>query len=151
MIRLAALFCGLLCGTGLMLSGLFQPTLLDGFLTPDGARDLTLGLGLGLGLLAALGVAMLVLILTQRLSRPLLGGQGETLVDVPTGRALLGGVLFGLGWGLSGFFPLAAIVAIGLFAPGAAIFLASMLAGMFLHDIGANRGRFRFDRLRSSG
>jgi uncharacterized membrane protein YedE/YeeE len=147
MIRLVALFCGLLCGTGLMLSGLFQPTLLDGFLKPEGARDLTLGLGL----LAALGVAMLVLILTHRLSRRVLGGQGETLVDVPTGRALLGGVLFGLGWGLSGFFPLAAIVAIGLFAPGAAIFLASMLAGMFLHDIGANRGRFRFDRLRSSG
>jgi uncharacterized membrane protein YedE/YeeE len=147
MIRLAALFCGLLCGTGLMLSGLFQPTLLDGFLKPEGARDLTLGLGL----LSALGAGLLVLILTHRLSRPLLGGQGETLVDVPTGKALLGGVLFGLGWGLSGFFPLAAIVAIGLFAPGAAIFLASMLAGMFLHDLGANRGRFRFDRLRSSG
>jgi len=26
-----------------------------------------------------------------------------------------------------------------------------MLAGMFLHDIGANGGRFRLDRLRSSG
>ncbi len=147
MIRLAALFCGLLCGTGLMLSGLFQPTLVDGLLKPEGARDLTLGLGL----LSALGAGMLVLMLTHRLSRPLLGGQGETPVDVPKGKALLGGILFGLGWGLSGFFPLAAIVAIGLFAPGAAIFLASMLAGMFIHDIGANRGRFRFDRLRSSG
>jgi uncharacterized membrane protein YedE/YeeE len=147
MIRLAALFCGLLCGTGLMLSGLFQPTLLQGFLQPDGARDLTLGIGL----LSVLGAGVLVLTLTHRLSRPLLGGQGETPVDVPTGKALLGGVLFGFGWGLSGYFPLAAIVAIGLFAPGAAIFLASMLAGMFLHDIGANRGRFRLGRLRSSG
>lgn len=147
MIRLAALFCGLLCGTGLMLSGLFQPTLLQGLFTPDGARDLTLGIGL----LAVLGAGLLVLALTHRLSRPLLGGQGETLVDAPTGKALLGGVLFGFGWGLSGFFPLAAIVALGLFAPGAAIFLASVLAGMFLHDIGANRGRFRLDRLRSSG
>jgi uncharacterized membrane protein YedE/YeeE len=147
MIRLAALFCGLLCGTGLMLSGLFQPKLLQGFLTPDGAWDLTLGIGL----LSVLGAGALVLALAHRLSRPLLGGQGETLVDVPTGKALLGGVLFGFGWGLSGFFPLAAIVAIGLFAPGAAIFLASMLAGMLLHDIGANGGRFRLDRLRSSG
>lgn len=147
MIRLAALFCGLLCGTGLMLSGLFQPTLLQGFLKPDGAWDLTLGIGL----LSVLGAGVLVLALTHRLSRPLLGGQGETLVDAQTGKALLGGVLFGFGWGLSGFFPLAAIVAIGLFAPGAAIFLASMLAGMFLHDIGANRGRFRLGRLRSSG
>lgn len=147
MIRLAALFCGLLCGTGLMLSGLFQPTLLQGFWTPYGARDLTLGIGL----LSVLGAGLLVLALTHRLPRPLLGGQGETRVDAPTGKALLGGVLFGLGWGLSGFFPLAAIVAIGLFSPGAAIFLASMLAGMLLHDIGANGGRFRLDRLRSSG
>lgn len=147
MIRLAALFCGLLCGTGLMLSGLFQPTLLQDLFTPDGARDLTLALGL----LSALVAAAMVLALTRRLSRPLLGGQSETPVDAPTGKALLGGLLFGFGWGLSGFFPLAAIVAIGLFAPGAAIFLASMLAGMLLHDIGANGGRIRFDRLRSSG
>jgi uncharacterized membrane protein YedE/YeeE len=147
MIRLAALFCGLLCGTGLMLSGLFQPTRLQGFLTPDGARDLTLGIGL----LSVWGAGLLVVTLTHRLSRPCLGGQGETMVEAPTGKALLGGVLFGFGWGLSGYFPLAAIAAIGLFAPGAAIFLASMLVGMLLHDIGANGGRIRFDRLRSSG
>ncbi|MFN7596895.1 MAG: DUF6691 family protein [Cereibacter sp.] len=147
MIRLAALFCGLLCGTGLMLSGLFQPTLLRGFLTPDGPRDLTLGIGL----LSVLGAGVLILALTHRLSRPLLGGRDEALAGAPTGKALLGGVLFGFGWGLSGYFPLAAIVATGLFAPGAAIFLASMLAGMFLHDIGANGGRFRLVRLRSSG
>ena len=147
MIRLAALFCGVLCGAGLILSGLFQPSLLQGLFNPDGAPDLTLGLGL----LSALAAAALVLALTRGLSRPLLGGQGEPLVNVSTGKAVAGGVLFGLGWGLSGFFPLAALVAIGLFAPGAAIFLASMLAGMLLHDIGANGGRIRFDRLRSSG
>ena len=147
MIRLAALFCGLLCGTGLMLSGLFQPTLLRGFLTPDGAWDLTLGIGL----LSVWGAGLLVVTLTHRLSRPCLGGQGETMVEAPTGKALLGGALFGFGWGLSGYFPLAAIAAIGLFAPGAAIFLASMLAGMLLHDIGSSRGRIRFDRLRSNG
>ena len=147
MIRLAALFCGVLCGAGLILSGLFQPALLQGLFNPDGAPDLTLGLGL----LSALAAAALVLALTRGLSRPLRGGQGEPLVNVSTGKAVAGGVLFGLGWGLSGFFPLAALVAIGLFAPGAAIFLASMLAGMLLHDIGANGGRIRFDRLRSSG
>jgi hypothetical protein len=147
MIRLAALFCGLLCGAGLILSGLFQPTLLPGLLNPDGARDLTLGLGL----LSAFGAAAMVLALTRGLSRPLLGGQGEPLVHAPTGKAVAGGVLFGLGCGLSGFFLLAALVAIGIFAPGAAVFLASMLAGIILHDIGANRGRIRLDRLRSSG
>ena len=94
MIRLAALFCGLLCGTGLMLSGLFQPTLLQGLFTPGGARDLTLALGL----VSALVAAAMVLALARGLSRPLLRGQGETPGDAPTGKALLGGLPVSSPW-----------------------------------------------------
>ncbi len=147
MIRLAALLCGLICGTGMILSGLFQPTLLWGLGSSEGAGGLTLGLGL----LSAFCAAALVIALTRTLSRPVLGGPGEPMGDTPTPKALAGGVLFGFGWGLCGYFPLSAIVAIGLFAPGAAIFLASVVAGMILHDLGANGGRLRLDRLRSGG
>jgi len=147
MIRLAALFCGLLCGVGLILSGLFQPGLLQDLLSPDGVGDMTLGLGL----LSAVGVAALVLVLTRGLSLPLLGGENERPAAGQTGKAVVGGVLFGLGWGLAGFFPLAALAALGLFAPGAAVFLASVLGGMVLHDLFANRGRFRAEGLRSRG
>ncbi|WP_291295451.1 DUF6691 family protein [Elioraea sp.] len=137
MIRLTALACGLLCGFGMVLSGLFQPSLLPDFAIPAGAW----GPALGLGLLSALCVAGIVLALTRRLPRPLFGGQNEPL-DAATGRKVVaGGVLVGLGWGLAGYIPLAAVVSLGLFAPGAAVFLTSVLVGMVLHDIVTRRDR----------
>ena len=147
MIRLAALLCGMLCGAGVILSGLFQPALLQGFASPEKAWDMSLGLGL----LSALCVAAIILALTRRLSRPLLGGAAEPIEEKRTGRTVAGGVLFGLGWGLSGYFPLAALVALGLFAPGAVIFLTSVLVGMILCDLVASGGRPRIEGLRSRG
>lgn len=130
MTRLAALACGLLCGIGLIASGLFQPSLLRGFLNPVAAWDPTLGLGL----LSALGVAVIIFTATQHLSNPVLGGEKEPITDGQVWKVVVGGVLFGVGWGLAGYYPLAALVSLGLFAPGAAIFLASVLGGVFLHD-----------------
>lgn len=136
MIRLAALACGLLCGFGMVLSGLFRPSFL-----PYGARPAEgWDPALGLGLVAALGVAGLVLALTRRFRRPLLGGEAEP-IDPASGRtAVAGGVLIGLGWGLAGYVPLAAVVSLAMFAPGAAIFLISVLGGMVLHDVLTGRG-----------
>jgi len=147
MIRLAALFCGVLCGIGLIVSGLFQPALLKGFLMPEGVWNMTLGVGLG----SAFGVAALVLALARHRTGPLLATETEPPAEGPTSKALLGGVLFGLGWGLAGYFPLAAVVALGLLAPGAVIFLTSVLGGMILFDLVANRGRLRAVGLRSRG
>ncbi len=147
MIRLAALFCGIVCGVGLILSGLFQPAFLQAFVRPAGVWDMTLGLGL----LSALVVAILVFALTRRLSGPLLGGEAEHLADKPAWKTGVGGVLFGLGWGLSGYFPLGALVALGFFAPGAAIFLSAVLFGMVAHDVVANGGRLTIEGLRARG
>jgi len=147
MIRLAALLCGMMCGAGMILSGLFQPVLLQGFAGPEGALDLSAGLGL----LSALSVAVLVFALTRRLSRPYLGGEMEPFAEGPSWKSMAGGVLFGLGWGLAGYFPLAALVALGLFAPGAAIFLTAVLCGMIVHDLVVNQGGPRREGLRSRG
>lgn len=137
MIRLVALACGLLCGIGMVWSELFRPSLLSDIATLVGPRDPTLGLGL----LSALGVSVIILALTRRLSRPLFGGEMQPVETGGGWRAVVGGLLFGLGWGLAGYFPLGAFVSIGLFAPGAAIFLASVLGGMILHDLVASRDR----------
>jgi len=55
----------------------------------------------------------------------------ETLID---GRLLTGGVLFGIGWGIGGFCPGPALVAMGSGLGSAWIFGLAMLAGMALHD-----------------
>jgi len=49
-------------------------------------------------------------------------------------RLVLGGVLFGAGWGIAGFCPGPALVALGSGMGAAGVFVAAMLAGMVLHD-----------------
>jgi hypothetical protein len=137
MIRLAALACGLLCGFGMLTSGLFRPSLLRDASSLAGTRDPTLGLGL----LAALGVAGVLMTPIGRWARPLLGGEIEPITHGSGWRVLAGAALFGFGWGLAGYHPLAALVSVGLLAPGAAIFLAALLGGMILHDLTISRGR----------
>jgi uncharacterized membrane protein YedE/YeeE len=45
-------------------------------------------------------------------------------------RLVVGSVLFGVGWGLAGFCPGPALVALGAGYAKAAVFVAAMLAGM---------------------
>lgn len=133
MIRLAAMACGLLCGIGLVLSGLFLPSRLGDLLVPGPSWDPALGVGV----LTAAAVAVGVGLLARRLRGPLLGGAFEP-VEVGAGwKGVAGGVLFGTGWALSGYVPLTALVAAGTFAPGAVVFLAAVLGGMILHDLAA--------------
>jgi hypothetical protein len=46
------------------------------------------------------------------------------------GRLVFGGLLFGVGWGLAGFCPGPAVVALGAGQTKAIVFIAAMLAGM---------------------
>jgi hypothetical protein len=68
-------------------------------------------------------------------------GRGRPLLaerfHLPTGqdidvRLVGGAALFGAGWGLGGFCPGPAVTALALAAPGTLIFVAAMLAGMWL-------------------
>ena len=57
---------------------------------------------------------------------------GTSRIDL---RVVAGGVLFGVGWGLGGFCPGPALVALaGGFGDGF-VFVAAMLAGMLVHDV----------------
>lgn len=49
------------------------------------------------------------------------------------GTLLLGGVLFGAGWGMSGLCPGPALVSLAVLTPQLAAYLAALLVGMALH------------------
>ena len=63
------------------------------------------------------------------------------------GRLVLGSLVFGIGWGLAGFCPGPALVALGIGAGKAFVFVIAMVAGMVLFELierarSARRERF---------
>jgi uncharacterized membrane protein YedE/YeeE len=52
-------------------------------------------------------------------------------------RLVIGSLVFGVGWGLAGFCPGPAVVATGAGHWQALLFTLAMLAGMALHELGA--------------
>jgi uncharacterized protein len=136
---LAAFVAGLVFGVGLLVSGMANPAKVQGFLDLFGRWDPSLALVMA----GAIAVAAPAFWWFERRGNTLLG---EPLALPPktgvTARLLLGGALFGMGWGLAGYCPGPALVAMSSGAPLAVAFVGAMLAGMALVDAwgGGSRG-----------
>ena len=128
---LFALISGLVFGIGLILAGMTEPLKIKGFLDLAGAWDPSLALVMG----GAIAVGTLAFARARRLNRSWTGAAmalpANKTID---GRLVTGGVLFGIGWGIGGFCPGPALVALGAGTPAAAVFVAAMLVGMVVHD-----------------
>ena len=131
MANLTALLSGLLFGLGLIASGMANPAKVQGFLDISRAWDPSLAFVMG----GAIAVASLAFALARRRERAWSGALFEwpASVGIDT-RLLCGGALFGIGWGLAGFCPGPALVAMSSGMTEAWIFGAAMIAGMVLHD-----------------
>ena len=122
---------GLLFGIGLLLSGMTDPGKIKGFLDLIGPWDPSLALVMG----GAVAVGVGAFALARRRTRTWLGGptllptRGDVDRDLVVGNSV-----FGLGWGLAGFCPGPAVVALGGGHWQAAVFVVAMVAGMLLHD-----------------
>lgn len=128
---LMALVSGLVFGLGLILSGMTNPAKVKGFLDLFGPWDPSLALVMA----GAIVVGMVAFAVARRRTRAWSGDAMEiptsTRIDA---RLIAGGVLFGIGWGIAGFCPGPALVALGSGLGAAWIFVIAMLVGMVLHD-----------------
>ncbi len=126
-----ALLSGLIFGLGLIAGGMTSPAKVKGFLDLFGAWDPSLALVMG----GAIAVGAVAFAMARRRTVSWTGAHMEipssTVIDR---RLLLGGVLFGAGWGVAGFCPGPALVAASAGSMAALGFVAAMLAGMTVHD-----------------
>lgn len=131
MASLFAFVSGLVFGLGLITAGMTEPLKVKAFLDVAGAWDPSLALVMG----GAIAVGSIAFAVARRRHRSWTGARFEiptsTRIDA---RLLGGGALFGVGWGIAGFCPGPAVVALGGGMPEAALFVAAMLLGMLLHD-----------------
>jgi hypothetical protein len=130
--RLLEFIAGLLFGIGLIVSGMTDPGKVTGFLDLSGDWDPSLALVMG----GAIAVGFFAFAAARKRSTSLLGGTMYLPAsDSVDSRVLIGSVVFGVGWGLSGFCPGPAVVATGAGYWQALVFTLSMLAGMAVHEL----------------
>lgn len=123
------LISGILFGIGLIYSGMADPKVVQGFLDPLGDWNLAL-LWVMLG---ALSVSFIGVYLARRQHKTLLGEPLGFPKNSKINRELiLGGLIFGAGWGLVGICPAPALVLLGRGMWEGAIFVIAMILGMKL-------------------
>jgi len=127
----SALLAGLLFGTGLMVSGMANPAKVLGFLDVAGQWDPSLALVM----IGAITVGSLAFSVARRRDRSYLGLPLQLPASTAiTPRLVLGSAAFGTGWGLAGFCPGPALVALGAGYPKALGFVAAMVVGMAVFE-----------------
>ncbi len=129
---LMAWLAGVLFGLGLILSGMTDPSKVLGFLDLAGAWDPSLAFVMG----GALLVGSLTFPLIVKRSKSILG----EAMRLPTAtridrRLVLGGLTFGVGWGLAGYCPGPALASLAQGGIKPLLFFVAMLAGMALFEL----------------
>lgn len=131
MYALCSFVAGLLFGIGLIVSEMYRPAKVQGFLDFAGSWDPSLALVLA----GAIAVAIIAFAVARTRAQTFLGTTmrlSQTRgIDV---RLALGSVGFGIGWGLAGFGPGPALVALGTGHVKAFIFVVAMIAGMAIYE-----------------
>jgi len=134
----AALVSGLVFGLGLIVSGMFDPAKVLGFLDLAGHWDPSLAFVMA----GAIAVGVVAFAVAGRRTVSLLGAD----MKLPAARhidarLLAGSSLFGIGWGIAGFCPGPGLVALGMGEVKALVFVVAMLAGMCIFELFERRKR----------
>ena len=129
---LMALITGLVFGLGLIISGMTDPSKVIGFLDLAGKWDPSLAFVMG----GAIFVGIFAFRIAATRQQAIFGGP----MRLPTARHIdrrpvLGGLAFGVGWGLAGYCPGPALASLATGGSKPLIFTIVMLAGMGIFEI----------------
>ncbi|WFU41994.1 YeeE/YedE thiosulfate transporter family protein [Bradyrhizobium sp. CB82] len=122
---------GLIFGAGLLISGMSNPAKVLNFLDLAAIRAGSWDPSLMFVMLGAVATAFIGFRLVLKRQRPLLG---DTFHLPATNdldpRVIVGPAIFGVGWGLAGFCPGPAFVALGYGTLASVLFVFAMMIGM---------------------
>lgn len=124
--HLVSFVAGLLFAGGLGVAGMGLPSKVLGFLDFTGKWDASLGLVLG----AATGVTFIAFRFILKRPNPILVSKfyvpTNTTIDM---RLIFGAILFGIGWGISGFCPGPGLLTLMSGIPKVAYFFLALIGG----------------------
>ena len=117
---------GLFFGFGLAFGGMSKQEIVLSFLQ---LKDLGLLLLLG-G--SALVTAITINLIPKLLKKPILGGEFKKRTRTLTKRTVIGAIIFGVGWGISGLCPGSAMASLGIGNLPSLIGIAGMFVGAYI-------------------
>lgn len=119
---------GLVFGLGISMSGMANPAKVLNFVDAAGSWDASLGFVMGGAVIVAFAGYRIVLQKEHQLYGP--------VFDIPTNwkidaRLIVGSTVFGVGWGISGFWPGGALPALGTLDLRVLVFVLALVAGIY--------------------
>lgn len=133
---LAALLSGTLFGFGLALSQMTDPNKVLGFLDVGGQWDPSLAFVM----MGALAVATLMFRLIVKRPKPVFEPEFHIAKKKTVDKSLLvGALIFGIGWGMSGYCPGPAVAGLGLGNPEAYLMVVSIYIGFVAQGFWSRR------------
>ncbi len=126
-----AFISGFIFGFGLLISGMANPSKVLGFLDIAGKWDPSLAFVM----IGAISIGFFAFKYAKHMTKSICG---ETM-KIPSStdidaKLIFGSIIFGIGWGLAGFCPGPAIVALGVGSFKALCFVLAMLMGMLIFE-----------------
>jgi uncharacterized protein len=130
-----ALSSGIIFGLGLILAGMSNPSKVLAFLDITGLWDPSLMFVMG----GAIGVGIVAFAFAKKRTMAILGD----VMHLPSkqdidSKVMLGGVIFGIGWGIAGICPGPSLVLLGAGSKQGIIFVIAMLIGITIYSVISN-------------
>ncbi len=130
-----ALFTGIVFGVGLSISGMMNPAKVLNFFDVAGTWDASLVFVMG----GAITVTFIGYRLVWRRAGPIFGDRFQIPSSNAVDARLVGGsAIFGIGWGIAGFCPGAAIPALGTGRWEVMLFLVAVTVGFYARRLMAS-------------